>query len=83
MGSDLVLRTRAYENGVFVVAANKVGPEGVRNHPGRSMIVDPEGTVMAEAGNREPQLIVQVLDLEQASLRRKPISWWRDRGPDL
>ena len=47
LGSDLVLRTRAYENGVFVVAANKVGPEGVRNHPGRSMIVDPEGTVMA------------------------------------
>ena len=80
---DLVLRTRAYENGVFVVAANKVGQEGVRNHLGRSMIVDPKGMVLAEAGNREPELIVQQIDLEQASLRRKAIPWWRDRRPEL
>jgi len=80
---ELALRTRAYENGVFVVAANKVGQEGVRNHLGRSMIVDPKGTVMAEAGNREPELIVQEIDLEQASLSRKAIPWWRDRRPDL
>lgn len=80
---DLVLRTRAYENGVFVVAANKVGQEGVRNHLGRSMIVDPKGKVMAEAGNSEPELIVQEIDLEQASLRRKAVPWWRDRRPDL
>ena len=80
---DLVLRTRAYENGVYVFAANKVGQEGVRNHLGRSMIVDPKGTVMAEAGNSEPELIVQQIDLELASLRRKAIPWWRDRRPDL
>lgn len=80
---DLVLRTRAYENGVYVVAANKVGQEGVRNHLGRSMIVDPKGTVLAEAGNSEPELIVQQIDLELASLRRKAIPWWRDRRPDL
>ena len=80
---DLVLRTRAYENGVFVVAANKVGVEGVRSHLGRSMIVDPRGTILAEAGSREPELIVHRIDLDEASLHRKPISWWRDRRPEL
>ena len=46
---DVPLRSRAYENGAFVVAANRVGPEGQRNHLGRSMIVDPRGSILAEA----------------------------------
>ena len=80
---DLVLRTRAYENGVFVVAANKVGAEGVRSHLGRSMIVDPRGTILVEAGTRDPELIVQRIDLEEAELHRKVIPWWRNRRPEL
>lgn len=80
---DIPLRARAYENGVFVVAANKVGAEGVRNHLGRSMIVDPSGTILAEAGTQGEELIVQRIDLDAVSMRRKKIPWWRDRRPDL
>jgi len=80
---DVALRARAYENGVYVVAANRVGQESVRNHLGRSMIVDPTGTIIAEAGTTEPQLLVATLDLDQASRERKKIPWWRDRRPEL
>ncbi|MGE0315256.1 MAG: carbon-nitrogen hydrolase family protein [Lautropia sp.] len=80
---DLVLRARAYENGVFVVAANKVGSEGVRQHLGRSMIVDPKGSVLAEAGTQDECLLVSRIDIDEASIHRKAIPWWRDRRPDL
>jgi predicted amidohydrolase len=80
---DLAIRSRAFENGVYVVAANKVGVEGVRTHLGRSMIVDPTGMKMAEASNEKEELLVQELDLDAVSASRKKFPWWRDRRPDL
>jgi N-carbamoylputrescine amidase len=80
---EIPLRARAYENGVFVVAANKVGDEGARRHLGRSMIVSPEGKILACAGTRDPELIVHTIDLDAVAFRRKRIPWWRDRRPEL
>jgi len=80
---DVALRARAYENGVFVVAANRVGPEGVRQHLGRSMIVDPRGTILVEAGAEREELITAQIDLDSVSSARKKFPWWRDRRPDL
>ncbi len=80
---DLAIRARAFENGVFVVAANKVGQEGVRRHLGRSMIVDPRGTTMAEADNEAEELLVCEIDLDQVAASRKKFPWWRDRRPEL
>lgn len=80
---DLAMRSRALENGVYVVAANKVGAEGVRQHLGRSMIVDARGTTLKEAGTEREELLVQEIDLDQVSVQRKKFPWWRDRRPDL
>jgi len=41
--ADLWTRTRAWENGVWIVAATKAGVERSIYYPGGSMIVDPEG----------------------------------------
>ena len=79
----LAMRGRALENGVFVVASNKVGTEGVRRHLGRSMIVDPRGTIQQEAGTEHAELIVQQIDLADVSAQRKKFPWWRDRRPEL
>jgi deaminated glutathione amidase len=51
---EVLVRARAIENEVFVVAANQVGahPGGHRSG-GRSMIVDPWGVVLAEAEDGE------------------------------
>ncbi|WP_442595133.1 carbon-nitrogen hydrolase family protein [Parapusillimonas sp. JC17] len=80
---EVPLRARAYENGVFVLACNRVGVEGPRIHLGRSMIVDPRGTMLKEAGTQEPELLVATVDLDEVSVARKKFPWWRDRRPNL
>ena len=80
---EVPLRARAYENGVWVLAANRVGIEGPRHHLGRSMIVDPRGMILAEAGTKEPELLVREIDLDEVERARKKFPWWRDRRPDL
>jgi N-carbamoylputrescine amidase len=80
---EVPLRSRAYENGVFVLAANRVGIEGPRHHLGRSMVVDPRGAIVTEAGTEEPQLLTATIDLDDVTAARAKFPWWRDRRPDL
>ena len=80
---ELPLRMRAFENGAFVVAVNRVGDEGPRHHIGRSMVVDPRGVIMVEASDSETALLVQTIDLDRVSSARTKFPWWRDRRPDL
>lgn len=77
------LRARAYENGVFVLASNRVGIEGERHHLGRSMIVDPRGEIVNEAGDKNTELLISVVDLDDVIRARKKFPWWRDRRPEL
>ncbi len=80
---EVPLRARAYENGVWVVAANRWGEEGPRRHLGRSMVVDPRGGILADAGSAGEALLVADLDLDAVTRARKDFPWWRDRRPDL
>lgn len=80
---EVPLRARAYENGLYVLACNRVGTEGPRHHLGRSMIVDPRGMIQAEAGTESPQLLTAEVDLDAVTAARKKFPWWRDRRPDL
>jgi deaminated glutathione amidase len=63
-----LVRARAIENQMFVIAAGQVGrhANGTRSH-GRSMIVDPWGIVLAQAGDTET---VVVADLDLAEQQR-------------
>lgn len=80
---EVPLRARAYENGVYVLACNRVGTEGPRHHLGRSMVVDPRGMIVSEAGTESPQLLTAEVDLEAVAAARRKFPWWRDRRPDL
>ena len=80
---EVPLRSRAYENGVWVAAVNRVGTEDPRVHIGRSMLVDPRGGIVREAGMQEPELLVQTIDLDAVTRQRKKFPWWRDSRPDL
>ena len=80
---EVPLRARAYENGVFVLACNRVGTEGARHHLGRSMVVDPRGMLVQEAGTEAPELLTVEVDLDSVTSARKRFPWWRDRRPDL
>ncbi|MDO5675608.1 MAG: nitrilase-related carbon-nitrogen hydrolase [bacterium] len=65
-----LVRARAIENQVFVVAANSCGRTGKMLMAGHSMLVGPDGSVLAEGGE-EADVVVAPLDLQmQKTLRR-------------
>jgi predicted amidohydrolase len=66
-----LLAARAIENQCFVAAANRCGrdPSGLE-YAGRSQILDPRGTVLADAGNQE-SVIQAEIDLEAQRVYRR------------
>lgn len=65
-----LLRARAIENQCYVVAANEHGehPGGKRTY-GRSMVVDPWGTVIAQAGDGEAVVVASASRAKIAAVR--------------
>ena len=65
------MRTRSLENKVFSVTANRIGTEKrgsfSLSFTGRSQIVNPEGKVLAHAGERSESLKIVEIDLEEAN----------------
>ncbi len=75
-----LLRARAIENGAYVLAPAQVGrAAGVAAH-GRSMIVDPWGTVIAQAADGVG-IISTELDLERVASIRRQIPVLANRRP--
>jgi predicted amidohydrolase len=72
---DLLLRARAIENQAFVVGVNRCGSDPRHAYAGGSMIVDPQGGILARAGGEE---CVISADLDAASLME-----YRERFPAL
>jgi predicted amidohydrolase len=70
---ETLLRTRAIENQVFIIAPNQYG-KGPSNtlHYGHSMIVDPWGTVIARCQNGQ-KIIYADLDLSYLKKVRKKL----------
>jgi predicted amidohydrolase len=69
---EVLLRARAIENGAFVIAPAQCGiGAGVPTH-GRSMVVDPWGTVIAQAPDG-PGVVVADLDLERVVAVRRQL----------
>ena len=74
-------RAHAIANGVFVVAANRVGIEGELHFWGGSFVAQPDGTLSAEAGDGEAVLVVDC-DLSQVDEAREGWPFFRDRRID-
>jgi predicted amidohydrolase len=69
----VLIRARAIETGSFVVAAAQGGShEDGRETFGHSMIVDPWGKILAEAGT-DPGFILAEIDAEQSAVARERI----------
>jgi len=78
-----LLRARAIENGCFVLAAGQTGPHPrARVCHGHSMVVDPWGTVLAEAGDG-PEVLLVELDLARVAEVRRRMPLLANRRPDV
>ena len=79
-----LVRARAIEDQVFMVAANQVGQHPGGHHSGGcSMIVDPWGTVLAQADGETAGYIVAALDYEHQDDIRKRVPLLSHRRPKL
>jgi omega-amidase len=80
----LLMRARAVDTQCFVLACSSARPDNNEAYPsyGHSLVVDPWGTVLAEAGIGEQVLHAQ-LDLAQVALARQAIPTGIQRRHDL
>ena len=79
---EVLLRARAIENGAFVLAPSQIG--GPHGQPafGRSMVVDPWGTVIAQAPDAVG-IVRADLDLDRIAQVRRGIPALANRRPDV
>lgn len=77
-----LLMARAIENQMYVVACNRVGTSGTTAFFGHSMVVDPWGEIVAEAGEEETILTADI-DLALVDEVRGRIPVFADRRPAL
>ena len=77
-----LIRARAIENQMFVVAVNRVGESNGEHFDGRSAVVDPWGEAVVEGGG-DPALLHAGIDLALVDDVRKRISVFEDRRPDV
>ena len=75
--------TRAWENAVYFAPCNKVGPEGGWQFGGISMIIDPEGEILSEAGEQDDEIINATINRSFLFETRQKKPFFRDRRPDL
>jgi predicted amidohydrolase len=79
-----LVRARAIENQVFIVAANQVGEHPGGHHSGgTSMIVDPWGAVLARADGDTPGYVVAELDFDRQDDVRRRVPLMEHRRPKL
>lgn len=77
-----LLRARAIENQMFVIACNRVGQTGDTTFFGHSAIIDPWGEIVVESGD-QAMLLTATIDLELVTAVRKRIPVFADRRPDI
>ena len=76
-----LLRARAIENQLYVVSANACGQVGKLDFFGMSMIINPKGEVLAEAGEDEREIVAE-LDMQVMDDWRAQIPCFNDRKPE-
>lgn len=76
-----LVSTRAYENQLFLVYANRCGQEREFDYLGSSCIVGPDGRDLARAGTGE-ELILADLDRDLLAASRRLNTYLADRRPE-
>lgn len=78
---EVLLRARAIENGAYVLAPSQIGGPPGQPAYGRSMVIDPWGTVIAQAPDRVG-IIRAEIDAERVAAVRRQIPALANRRPE-
>jgi beta-ureidopropionase len=76
----------AIANGYWVGTINRVGVEsefGKNEYYGSSYFADPRGKIVAQASDKDEQLLVADLDMDLVREVRDTWQFYRDRRPDM
>jgi len=79
---EVMQRSHAVANGVFVVVTNRVGLEGNLEFWGASFVADPFGRVLARASHDREEVLVVACDLGLIDVTRRHWPFLRDRRID-
>jgi len=84
----ILVRARAIENQMFMVGINQVGSEdfgsdGVVTYFGDSVIIDPWGRTVIEAGETDEILLTATVDMDRVREIRSSMTVLKDRRPDI
>jgi len=87
---EFLARARAAENAVYLVAANRIGEERGTGYLGRSLIIGPDGDVLAEATPDEEEMLVADIDPGRSDGKKRvfvpgeyELDLFGDRRPEL
>lgn len=75
--AEMMIPTRALENGVFLAYANQAGQEADWDYAGLSCIIGPDGQALARAG-AEPAVILAELDAAAVATARARLTYRED-----
>jgi omega-amidase len=78
-----ILRCRAIENQVYVIAANRVGTDHGLSFCGNSCLIDPYGTILASASEIDDALLIGEVTKERVIEVRQRMKVLQDRQPEL
>lgn len=76
------IRVQAYQNCCYIAMCNRVGKEAAMDFAGESLVVDPDGNVIAKAGAEE-ELLIADLDPEKARTARRQRPYLNLRRPEF
>lgn len=77
-----LLISRAIENQCYVIACNRAGADPANVFAGHSIIIDPWGDIISEAGEGE-EILTGEIDLQKVREVRQQIPIFADRRPEL
>ena len=79
---ETILRTRAIENGCYVIAPGQYGIKPTCQAYAKSLVVDPWGNVIAKAPDH-PCVITAEIDLDDLDKVRKQVFTLENRRDDI
>jgi predicted amidohydrolase len=87
---EFMAQSRAAENGIYLVAANRIGEERGTRYLGRSVIAGPDGKKLGEGSKDKEEILIAEIDLTRSENKKRifvpdeyEIDLFADRRPEL